>query len=346
MKAKLLQKKIIFLLLGACLLAVFLLLFFVREQPFQDPFPGSNSVLPEELEEREQQAFAKPVNHGSYKPLVYLLTLEDDYLMPITLALQAEKEGNELAGWLMEQLFGWPYPNLARSPVPEGMPMPEVTLSQERATLNFPALPPNLTISSVEESFFIKSLVLTLTEIPQIKEVSFLLEGKESEAIFGYTDTSAPLKRPSSINLAEEDLSAGTPVRVWFGDSQALFAVPLTFVSTVEGDYPTRFALEKLLEGPPAGSALTPVVPQGTTLKGLRVQEKLLEADFSRELIDNHMGGSTGEAQTLRCLVLTATEALQGLELQILIEGEIVDSLAGHFLISRPLPRETVNLLP
>lgn len=101
-----------------------------------------------------------------------------------------------------------------------------------------------------------------------------------------------------------------------------------------------RIALENLLL-PPPGSPFIPALPQGTRVLSVEVDEsqQIAYANFSRELVSNHIGGSLNEGNTVHAIVQTLT-GLPGIRrVQILVEGKIVDSLAGHVAVDRPLER-------
>ncbi len=53
----------------------------------------------------------------------------------------------------------------------------------------------NFTGGSAQEWALITSLVLTLTELPDIDKVQILVEGRQEEAALGHMDTAEPLIR-------------------------------------------------------------------------------------------------------------------------------------------------------
>jgi germination protein M len=92
----------------------------------------------------------------------------------------------------------------------------------------------------------------------------------------------------------------------------------------------------ELIKGP--NSELDPTIPRGTRLRELYLdQEGTAYVDFSRELVDNHWGGSSGESHTIysivNSLILNFPEIKR---VQILIEGEKIETLAGHIDTRRP----------
>lgn len=100
-------------------------------------------------------------------------------------------------------------------------------------------------------------------------------------------------------------------------------------------------AIEELIKGPePTAKAVT-AIPKGTKLLDLNIKaDGLAIANFSMELKENHGGGSTGEALTVYSIVNTLCQFPTVKHVQILIEGQKVDSLAGHLDLSVPLERD------
>lgn len=65
---------------------------------------------------------------------------------------------------------------------------------------------------------------------------------------------------------------------------------------------------------------------------------RTLYLDFNKALVDQHPGGSTAEYLTLGALVRTiAANFPQVANLQLLVEGQAMDTLAGHFDTSKPI---------
>ena len=89
----------------------------------------------------------------------------------------------------------------------------------------------------------------------------------------------------------------------------------------------------------PPEPPLTSAVPEGTTLLGIYISDRGdAFVDFSREINTEHPGGSLEELFTIYAIVNTLTVNLPSITaVQILIEGEEVDTLAGHIDLRRPL---------
>jgi spore germination protein GerM len=73
-------------------------------------------------------------------------------------------------------------------------------------------------------------------------------------------------------------------------------------------------------------------------VRSVQVKEGTATADFSSDI--THMNvGSMGEALAVAAIVNTLTEFPEVRQVQILVEGRKVESLAGHVDVSRPVAR-------
>jgi len=124
-------------------------------------------------------------------------------------------------------------------------------------------------------------------------------------------------------------------VRLYFGDSQALgFNMEERVIDVVS---PEKL-IEELISGP-VYEENKQTIPDGTKLIDIEIEDKVAFVNFSRELIDNHWGGSAGESMTIGSIVNTLVlNENTGIEkVQILVNGEKTETLAGHIDISIPL---------
>ena len=91
------------------------------------------------------------------------------------------------------------------------------------------------------------------------------------------------------------------------------------------------------LIGGPEG-ALLPTIPEGTLLLTVEIKGDVAYVNLSRNLVDNHSGGSSGELNTIYSLVNTIALNFRRIkEVQLLIEGRRRSTLAGHIEIDYPL---------
>ncbi len=142
-----------------------------------------------------------------------------------------------------------------------------------------------------------------------------------------------------------------------FEDEQRTLHIPLEggdialyFVKTTDTDFllesVTRsvaetpsplLALTLLLNGPMPQEELAPSVPPGTRLINLKIANDLATANFSEEIRTQFIGGAQLESHLVSAIVKTLTQFPYIQEVQILINGEIVESIAGHIVIDNPL---------
>ena len=99
--------------------------------------------------------------------------------------------------------------------------------------------------------------------------------------------------------------------------------------------------LSKLIEGSATGMLNS--IPKGTKIREVfweDIEPKLgyVYVDFFETLSKSHIGGVTGELLTIQSIVKTLQANFAEIQqVQILIDGKEVDTLAGHIDISQPL---------
>jgi Sporulation and spore germination len=100
-----------------------------------------------------------------------------------------------------------------------------------------------------------------------------------------------------------------------------------------------RQILEAQIHPPP--SRYVSAIPAGTTLRTLYLTTNgEAYADFSKEIVTGHTGGSLDEALTVYTIVNALTVNLPSVTaVQILVDGRGVDTLVGHLDLRHPLAR-------
>jgi spore germination protein GerM len=97
-----------------------------------------------------------------------------------------------------------------------------------------------------------------------------------------------------------------------------------------------RRTVEELITGPEEGSH--PLPPSTRVLSVFYDREGEITVNFSEDLTVDHPGGSDAEIETIRCLVTTIGKNFPGVDrVRVLVEGDVVSTLAGHMDLSRPL---------
>jgi germination protein M len=102
-----------------------------------------------------------------------------------------------------------------------------------------------------------------------------------------------------------------------------------------------RVVIEELIRGPTG--VLVRTIPEGTKLLSVYLlPDGTLVVDFSREIQTLHTGGTTGEILTVYSIVNTLTMNFNEIEkVQILVDGDEVETLVGHIDLESPLARDS-----
>lgn len=79
---------------------------------------------------------------------------------------------------------------------PKGAKIKSITLDKDTAVVDLDSgITKNFVGGSTGEEFLINSVVDTLTEFSEVKQVLFLIDGREVETLAGHMDLSEPIKR-------------------------------------------------------------------------------------------------------------------------------------------------------
>lgn len=155
------------------------------------------------------------------------------------------------------------------------------------------------------------------------------------------TGKSPDEKKNSAIEPARPDdraVAGETVIVLYFSNNEGYLAAEKRAAPKTEGI--GRVTVQELIKGPAPGSRLNPTIPRGTVLRNINIKNGLATVDFSKELKTKHGGGSTGELMTVFSIVNTLTQFPAVQKVQILIDGQKVETLAGHVDLTRPLTRD------
>ena len=165
-------------------------------------------------------------------------------------------------------------------------------------------------------------------------------EQKQGEAGSKTVVSSSSGSSSSSSSSAQSGSKAQlVNIMVYYPDENAtgLVAVEKSIKDT---DNKYQAAVETLMAGTDK-KGLANVFPKKAKLLQVTVSGKVAKVDFSRELQKNFVGGSTGEEMLVGSVVNTLTEFPEIQKVQILVDGQEVETLSGHMDLSQPLPRMT-----
>lgn len=97
-------------------------------------------------------------------------------------------------------------------------------------------------------------------------------------------------------------------------------------------------AVEELIVGP-KNLEIYGTLPEKTEVINVEVENRIAYVNFNKYLNENFKGGSAGEIMAVYSIVNTIAlnEEFEIDKVQVLVEGEKMDTLAGHIDISEPL---------
>ena len=170
-----------------------------------------------------------------------------------------------------------------------------------------------------------------------------LLAGCDGEA-----PTATPRGSGQPPAAAPPDPSPGTKAEVparpeamtlslYYPDKEGEWLVAVPTKLTAPDKY--QEAVERLTAGTKEPD-LTGIFPPGVKVNRVTVKDGLATADFSRELIDRFVGGSTGEEMLVFSLVNTLTEFPEVKRVQITVEGQKPATISGHLDTGAPFARQ------
>ncbi|QGG49354.1 GerMN domain-containing protein [Heliorestis convoluta] len=105
-----------------------------------------------------------------------------------------------------------------------------------------------------------------------------------------------------------------------------------------------RSAVQELIKGPNLTQDASPTVPTGTRLLDINIRDGICIIDLSKEFKTNHEGGSAGETLTVYSIVNTLTQFPTVEKVQFLVEGQIIESIAGHMDVSQAMARHNAMI--
>ncbi|NLO89769.1 MAG: GerMN domain-containing protein [Clostridia bacterium] len=267
---------------------------------------------------------------------VYFAT-DDGYMVPVTYSVNKSSSGN-VVKFAVEKLLLGPESKYLLRTIPEETKLRNWHINSHTVVVDFSK--EFLKMDSRDQVVMaVNSLCLTLGNIPEIKDVQILVEGKVVEKIHG-VNTDQPLEK-QYINYSGE-MNPEATYKVYFSDPYAMYMVPVTLAASANANLP-RKAVEDLLHGPYT-EGLGPTVMRGTRLLGLDVEDGTATVNLSGEAL-GYGGGSTAEIMFVKSLLLTLGQFPEVKRVQILIEGEKLDYLPEGTEIGKPIePPKYANL--
>ena len=150
-----------------------------------------------------------------------------------------------------------------------------------------------------------------------------------------------PERNPPALNTLDRsgETPAGEELSIWFASRQEDALVSerrYMSLSNTPSDR-AKASLQELISGP-QGDALR-TIPAEVKVRDLFIDDQgTAYVDFSEELRQTHPGGPWAEMLTLRSIMQTVIANVPEIkQVQILVEGREMETLAGHLDTRRPL---------
>lgn len=149
--------------------------------------------------------------------------------------------------------------------------------------------------------------------------------------------TGGPNEPKQGTSKPEPTKPATVEVKLYYPDEEGEKVVPVKAAVPTKDKY--KAVVEALIKGTDAPH-LTGIFPKGTKVNHVTVKNGLATVDFSPELVERFVGGSTGEEMLVGSLVNTLTEFPEITSVQIVVAGKEIETISGHLDISAPFTRQ------
>ncbi len=235
--------------------------------------------------------------------------------------------------YLIEQLITPPVGKI--SPLSDGTTLNSVTIRDDIAVIDFSEEFSKK--DDLKQTLAPVAVAKTLCSLDFISGVQILVDGQEAIGTDG-----KPLgiiyESDLVINKGEPTQAPKTTLVLYFSDENAEYLVAeRRNIEIASGDTIEKAVVNELIKGPTeAGRAKT--IPQETKLLSIETKNNVCFVNLSKEFVDKHPGGSTGERLTIYSIVNSLTELGTIDKVQFLIEGEKREEYI-HMVLNEPIVR-------
>lgn len=178
-----------------------------------------------------------------------------------------------------------------------------------------------------------RSFIICLAAVFPLS-VAALVAGCGASAV-KKTDNLSP-KPETAKTAAGTRASKKIKVTLFFGDRQAMYLGQEEREIAPEDKPLVEAVIGELIKGP-RSKELVRSIPEGTRLLSAKVTDGIAYVNFSKELQTKHWGGSAGETMTVYSVVNSLAKLDDIREVQFLLEGRKMESLAGHIDMTGPV---------
>ncbi len=149
-----------------------------------------------------------------------------------------------------------------------------------------------------------------------------------------------PPPPPPAAAYPSEVLPEPQNINIFLLDSTAMMLVPVKTERRLHRELTQRLnqVVTALIQETPPNFRNT--IPRGTELNEVYIDsQQTAYLDFSSHLTDGHIGGTTAEFLTVTAILRTVFDTFpdEVKQIQILIDGKQIETIAGHLNLSQPL---------
>lgn len=231
--------------------------------------------------------------------------------------------------WILEDYFGGPKSEDLVSPFPKDLTVVDY---QEKEGTAFLRLSPEFSnLSGIELSVAAACIARTLFGLEGVSGVSItveggLLDGKQSLTL----DREGILLSDGAGDLMRTEMT------LCFGDQSGRYLVGEAItVSLANTENPQAYLMKKLADGP-SDQGLRQILPQGTRILSVNVDDGVCNVNLSRDFTENKPESALGQRLVLLAIAntLTQTQGVSGVELYV--EGSLLTAY-GVWPLNAPL---------
>lgn len=253
------------------------------------------------------------------KIFLYFYDKNLEYPVLIQSEIQEPKDSLEWAKLIFDKLKSGPsieFENYLSKTIPDIATLKEIKIEGDKVILNFsPDILSYKGFGSSSEIAFMYSITLSMTEIPGIKKVQFLVDGKVVETIGGNFETLKPITRwYYDLNPPPENMY-GYPVYYILKISDKFFLSPQVVFTNKKDE--AKLIFEKLIS--PLSPFLT-YIPKDAKLNSYTIKNEVLSLDLN--LDPSKIDSKEKEEYMIKQIVLTFFDSMNVKEINILINGK------------------------
>ncbi len=219
--------------------------------------------------------------------------------------------------------------------VPQSLQIIDFKLEKDILTINFSNVYDKL--SDSEKIILRAGIVWTMTQIPSIKNIYFLVEDKEligsDNTPIGYLNRNNVILNPIIL----PDKIEKEKIVLYFANKQKFLEEEDRNIEAKQNKSLEKQILEELIKGPSVDTHIK-TIPTETKIRNIKTEDKICYLDLSSEFIEKRDLNAEIDILCIYSIVNSLTELNTVNKVQFLIDGEKINNY-GNIDISKPLGR-------